>query len=398
MKSKQIPVEDVRIGMYVLELDRPWLGTPFRFQGFSVTSDEEIAQLRRYCRTVCVSGRDEAPRAAPKRFVATPLVRGSAVYPMTTSLKREVPVAREIYSTFEESVHQTMELVRLTGDLDTRVLKGAVAKMTRSIERNPDAMMLLHHMKQKSGDDFYRAVDNSIHMITFGRFLQFPGERLELLGLAGLLLDIGKVKLPEAILRKKDKLTPQEYELSKRHVGYSVTLIRDVAKLPGVVADIVSQHHERLDGSGYPRRLSGQQITIDGAIAGLVDSYCALIAKRDYAKQSSPSDALGMLFKQRGVLFHDALVEQLIQCIGIYPVGSAVELSTGDIGVVIAQNLIRRLQPTVMLLIDKFGKPIRPQVVVDLIQVPKSAAGEHYRIARTIPGDQLPIDLHEFFL
>jgi HD-GYP domain-containing protein (c-di-GMP phosphodiesterase class II) len=402
MEKKQIPVEDLRFGMYVLELDRPWLGTPFLFQGFPIVSEDQIAELKKYCRTVFVDPErkvgDIAFHGTPMEFHGQPLVRGNAVYADTSALEKELPVARQIYVTFEESVQHTLESVRLTGDLDAKQVTGVVGKMTRSIERNPDAMILLHRMQEKSNDEFNRAVDNSIHMITFGRFLQFPSDRLELLGMAGLLLDIGKINLPESIVRKKDKLTAEEFEISKQHVMHSVNLIKAVPNLPRGLAEIVLQHHERLDGSGYPNGLTGNQISIDGAIAGLVNTYCALISKRSYAEQTSASNALNMLFKLRGTLFHDALVEQLIQCIGIYPVGSAIELNTGEIGVVIAQNLIRRLQPKVMLVLDKLWNPIRPQLMLDLVKEPKSSSGEPYRIKRTIPNDQLPIDPHEFFL
>lgn len=399
MEKKWIPVEDLRFGMYVLELDRPWLGTPFLFQGFPIVSDDQIRELKKYCRTVYIDPERHAGTDGDMRkFNEQPLVRGNAVYKNQTSFESELPIAREIYSSFEESVKQTLELVRKTGDLDARQLTAVVGKLTRSVERNPDAMMLLHRMQQKSSDEFNRAVDNSIHMITFGRFLQFASERLELLGLAGLLLDIGKVNLPEPILQKKDKLTADEYEASKQHVMHSIKIIGEAHGLPKGIAEIVVQHHERLDGSGYPNGLSGSQISIDGAIAGLVNTYCALISKRSYAEQVAPSNALSMIYKLRGTLFHDALAEQFIQCIGIYPVGSTIELNTGDIGIVIAQNLVRRLQPRVMLILDKALKPIRPQLMLDLVKEPKSSAGLLYQIKRTIPSDQLPIDMHEFFL
>ncbi len=399
MEKKRIPVEDLRFGMYVLELDRPWLGTPFLFQGFPIVSDDQITELKKYCRSVYIDAeRQAATDTAIQKYGEQPLVRGSAVYRDVASFETELPVAREIYSSFELSVQQTLELVRKTGDLDARQLTGVVSKLTRSVERNPDAMMLLHRMQQKSSDEFNRAIDNSIHMITFGRFLQFPGDRLELLGLAGLLLDIGKVNLPETILQKKDKLTAEEYEISKQHVGYSIKLIGEAHGLPKGLAEIVVQHHERLDGSGYPHGLSGGQISIDGAIAGLINTYCALTSKRSYAEQIAPSNALSMIYKLRGTLFHEALAEQLIQCIGIYPVGSTIELNTGEIGVVIAQNLVRRLQPRIMLILDRALKPIRPQLMLDLVKDPKSSAGQPYHIKRTIPNDQLPIDLHEFFL
>ena len=214
-----------------------------------------------------------------------------------------------------------------------------------------------------------------------------------------MLLDVGKTKLPDAILRKNDMLSPDEYEQVKAHVMHSVELVRERerAALPASRRSCMT-HHERQDGSGYPNGLKGDEIPIDGAIAALVDSFSALTSSRPYAEQASPSNALSLMHKLRGKLFHEALVEQFIQCIGIYPVGGAVELNTGEVAIVIAQNLVRRLQPRVMVILDANWAPIHPQKILDLVKEPKANEDEPYRIRRTLPKDKLPIDPSEFFL
>ena len=399
MDKKQIAVQELKLGMYVAELDRPWLGTPFLFQGFPITSADQIDEVKKHCQSVFIDLERDASGDDPRGAGAGKhAIRGTVVYQEITPVEQELVVAKEVYSAVQASVEASLDSIRITGELDPKPLTSAVGNMTRSIERNPDAMMLLFQIKQKGGEEFNRAVNTSIHMTTFGRFLQFPGERLELLGLAGLLLDIGKTKLPDTITQKQGTLTAEEYELSKSHVMHSVDLICAAPGLPNSVEEIVLQHHERQDGSGYPRALRGRQITIDGAIAGLVNSYSALTSKRSYTEQDSPSNALSKLYKLRGKLFHDALVEQFIQCIGIYPVGSTVELNTGEVGIVIAQNLVRRLQPRVMVVLDASWKPIHPQVILDLIREPKATKDEPYRIKRTLPRDKLPINPEEYFI
>jgi HD-GYP domain-containing protein (c-di-GMP phosphodiesterase class II) len=400
MDKKEIPVEELEIGMYVVELDRPWLGTPFVFQGFPITSERLIDEVKKRCRTVFIDVERqwteddaECDPGAPQKSV-----RGPVIYKDATPVETEIFVAKEVYSACEKAVKTSFDTMRATGDLDPEPLTVAVGKMTRSIERNPHAMMLLFRIKKKSSEAFSRAVETSIHMITFGRFLGYPSDRLELLGLAGLLLDIGMLKLPDTILQNKDSLTPEQYELTKTHVLNSVEIIRASEGMPAGIDDIVLQHHERKDGSGYPQGLRNWQITIDGAIAGLVDSYSALISKRVYAGQESPSNALSKIYKIRGKLFNEGLVEQFIQCLGIYPIGSVVQLNTGEVGIVIAQNLVRRLQPRVLMVADERGEPIRPQVIVDLTREPKSDDAEPLHIRRTLPRDQLPIDPEEFFL
>lgn len=395
MNKKLISVEHLRVGMYVVELDRPWLGTPFDFQGFALTSEGQIESLRQYSKSVFIDIEREWQDKRPAHGGQSGDLRGSATYPEVTSVEQELTVAKELYSACEETVRKCIELLRLEGKLDAKPLESAVRRMTRSIERNPDTMMLVKSIKDKGSYELGRAVDSSVLMITFGRFLQLPSERLELLGLAGLLMDIGKVKLPDPLLKKRDLLTAEEYELAKTHVTHSVELIRNASGLPQGLEEIVLMHHERQDGSGYPRALRGSQISIDGAIAGLVDSFSAVTSVRWHAEQMSPSNALSLLFQQKGKLFHEALVEQFIQCIGIYPVGSAVELNTGEIGIVIAQNLVRRLQPRVMVVLDRDWKPMRVQQILDLVKEPRGTPDEPYRIRRTIPKGKLPMDFEE---
>jgi HD-GYP domain-containing protein (c-di-GMP phosphodiesterase class II) len=396
--------------MYVVELDRPWLGMPFASQGFHLISANQIDDLKKHCQSVFIDLDNELPndphlgndvakvslRVSADASIEPGLPTGNRPrYLEMTPVEKELSVAKEVYSACEEGVQASLETMRLEGDWDPIPVKNAVDSMTKSIERNPDAMMLLFKIKQKIGQEFNRAVDTSIHMITFGRFLQLPDEQLQLLGLAGLFLDIGKVKLPDTILQKKSGLSAEEYEFVKTHVMHSVELVRAAPGLPKGLEDIVVQHHERIDGSGYPRGLRGGQITLNGAIAGLVDSYSAITSTRPYAEQSSPSAALNQLYKLRGKLFDATLVEQFIQCIGIYPVGSAVELNTGEVGIVIAQNLARRLQPRVILILDQHLKPT-PQVILDLAKEPKATPDEPYRIRRTFPRDKLPIDFEKF--
>jgi HD-GYP domain-containing protein (c-di-GMP phosphodiesterase class II) len=396
MLKKAVRASDLKLGMYVIELDRPWLGTPFDFQGFPLTSEEQIEQLRRYCTIVYIDPERE-PWTPERRKVALGF-RGTEVYTDVTPVESEVVAARDIYRSCEVAIQHSLEGLRSHGEIDSQKLTAAVSSMTESILRNPDAMMLLNTLRQKGSYELGRAMDTSILMVTFGRFLQFPKERLEVLGLAGMLLDVGKTKLPDTVLQKKDMLSPDEYELVKAHVQHSVDLIATSHALPAGVAEIIALHHERQDGSGYPKGLKGAEITIDGAIAGLVDSFSALTSARAYAEQASPSNALSLMHKLRGKLFHEALVEQFIQCIGIYPVGAAVELNTGEVAIVIAQNLVRRLQPRVMVILDRDWKEIHPQLILDLVKEPKASADEPYRIRRTLPKDKLPIDPSEFFL
>lgn len=392
----QVSIEELRLGMYVVELDRPWIGTNFAFQGFPLESDDQIEQLRFYCKSVYVDP-ERGAWTPSKRDPLGPL-QGSANAGDKVPVEKELPVAQAIYQSCEGALKDLLTSIRVEGEIDSAALTGAMASTVRSIQRSPDAMLLLNAVRRKDSYELTRAMDTSILMVTFGRFLQFPEERLEVLGLAGMLLDVGMTELPDETVAAFYSEHAVDSGLIETHVMHSVELIRSARGLPPRVDEVVALHHERHDGEGYPYGLSADQISTDGAIAALVDSYSRLTSTRPHAGQLSPSAALNLLHKQRGQAFDEKLVEQFIQCIGVYPVGGAVELNTGELAIVIAHNPTRRLQPRVSVVLDTNGNPLRPQRMLDLMKDPKTPDGEPYRIRRALPKDGLNIDPADFLV
>jgi HD-GYP domain-containing protein (c-di-GMP phosphodiesterase class II) len=266
------------------------------------------------------------------------------------------------------------------------------------VVRNPDAMMLLVTMREKAQETLNRSTQVSVYMTVFGRFLQLERERLELLGLIGLLQDVGMLKLPPGMPARRSDLTAAEEEIFKTHVTHSVEILSSTTGLPAELPGLASLHHERYDGSGYARGLKGGAISQTGAIAGIVDTFDMLTAPAPYGLQMPPSNALNVLFQNRGTQFHAALVEQFIQCVGAFPVGSVVELNSGEVGVVITQNLVKRLQPRVMVVQDASGNPIHPHKILDLVKEPMATPDEPYRIRRTLDQTTVKVDSRELFL
>ncbi|MBI4123865.1 MAG: HD domain-containing protein, partial [Betaproteobacteria bacterium] len=238
----------------------------------------------------------------------------------------------------------------------------------------------------------------SIYMLVFARYLELAREELELLGLLGLLQDVGKTRLPAAIMEKQGPLTEEETAIARQHVEYSVEILKATPGLPERLPALAMLHHERQDGSGYPRGLKGDQIGLFGSIAAIADSFDALTAARPYAEALSPSSALSYLYKERGLGYHSDLVEQFIQCVGVFPVGAVVELNSGEVGIVITQNLVRRLKPRVMVVLDAQGHPMRPHKILDLDKDPKASPEEPYRIRRSLEQSRLQVDPRELFL
>jgi HD-GYP domain-containing protein (c-di-GMP phosphodiesterase class II) len=401
---KTIPVSELQFGMYVAELDRPWTDTPFRFQGFVLENAQQLETLKKFCKHVQVDpdkaevvGRLPEQTLGPAR-AAVDLSRTRKVkYVELAPVEQEFRRAVSTHVTGEKAVQESVLALRAGKTLDAQRVSEAVSGVTESVLRNPDAMLLYTQLQQKGDYTQSHALDVSVYMTAFGRFLEMSREDIALLGHLGLLQDVGKMRLPNALIEKRDRLSAEEFELAKKHVEYSAAILRETPGLPAGLADLALLHHERHDGSGYPKKLRGKEIGLVGSIAAIVDTFDALTARRPYAEPVAPSTALSMLYKWRGTFFDPFLVEQFIRCIGIFPIGSTVELNSGESGIVIAQNLEKRLQPRVMVIRDAAGNPIKPQKLVDLSRGPKIASGEPYRIKRTLEYGRIPVTAENLF-
>ncbi|MDH4191422.1 MAG: DUF3391 domain-containing protein [Betaproteobacteria bacterium] len=396
--KKKVLVDELALGMYVSDLDRPWTDTPFLFQGFLIEEKDQIDALRKYCSFVMVDAErsqlqdnrltapPSQPPAAAKAEPMPPVLHGirKVEYVTSVSVEAELPQAKEVYQNAEKVVEDVTKAIINRGTVDVGALKGAVNKMTESVIRNPDAAVLFSALKERGGYLLTRSMNASIYMIMFARFLGMEQADIELAGTVGLLQDIAMVQVPRSAVEKKGPLSPEEITLVRNHVLQGVEILTTTHGLSPEVARLAALHHERYDGSGYPKGLRGDDIGTIGGCAGIVDTYGAMTTERSYASPMSPSNALGMLHKWRAKTFHPDLVEEFIRCIGAFPVGSVVELNSGEVGIVISQNQTKRLQPRVMVVRDAAGQPLRPQIMLDLSRGPKMSETEVYRIRRTL--------------
>ena len=400
MEKRQVSVEQLQWGMYVSELDRPWTETPFMFQGFHLRTDQQLETLKKHCKHVFVDPEKTEPpeKARAPAPAATFKIRGNTRYPEAKPVEVEYQAAQTVYAQTVTQVGELLKPVAKAGGvLDGKEIKESVTRLTDSVVRNPDALLLVTRLREKSAQAHARALQVSIYMIVFARFLELEREELELLGLLGLLQDVGKTRLPPGLLEKNGPLTPEENELAKQHVQFSSQILAETPGIHPRLPELVLLHHERQDGSGYPRGLKGEQIGLYGSMAAISDTFDALTAVRPYAEPLSPSSALSYLYKERGTGFHPDLVEQFIQCVGVFPVGSVVELNSGEVGIVITQNLVRRLKPRVMVVLDAKGQPMRPHKILDLDKEPKVRPDEPYKIKRTMEQTKLQVDPRELF-
>jgi HD-GYP domain-containing protein (c-di-GMP phosphodiesterase class II) len=389
--KKNVPVGELRFGMYVSELDRPWTDTPFAFQGFVLQTEAELEILKGFCEWVLV---DEARSAPAGQHALKPF---TPRYAVQVPVEREVERATLVQGETLGALRDALTAVRANQTLDAGSIAQAIDAMTQSVLRNPDALMLLSRLREKGDYAHSHSLDTAVYMACFGRFLELSVEYISLLGCLGLMQDIGKLRVADEILRKYERLTQAELEQARRHVEHSADILNATPGLPPQLAELALLHHERHDGSGYPKGLKGAQIGMIGSIAAIVDTFDALTSARPYAQAVSPSAALNMLYKWRGTFFDAALVEQFIRCIGIFPLGCVVELNSGELGIVIGQHSERRLQPRVMIVRDAAGNPLRPQKLLDLSRGHKIATGEAYRIKRTLEYGEAGIGADTLF-
>jgi HD-GYP domain-containing protein (c-di-GMP phosphodiesterase class II) len=295
------------------------------------------------------------------------------VYENTTSVEAELPRARQAFTHGENVARDIARQIEAGEIPDIPAVKACVDNIVDSMIANPDAMMFIARLRDEAIDIYQHGVKVSLYLIALGRHLGIPMAQLAELGLIGMLADIGKIKLPRALLAKPGALTPVEFDIVRGHVNLSLASLDGLAGLTPAVLQGIAQHHERLDGSGYPNGLTSDQIGVYGRMTAIADSFSAMTSPRPYADAFLAQEALLNLYDWGGTSFSTTLVEQFVQAIGVFPVGSLVELSNGEIAVIVAHNRVRRLEPRVLVLTWPDKTPLGIPLERDLFEMGKSS-------------------------
>ncbi|MGB5332360.1 MAG: HD domain-containing phosphohydrolase [Woeseiaceae bacterium] len=433
IQLRQIDVDGLRIGMFVSKLDRPWVETPFLFQGFCIRSKSEIDELRQYCdfveidfeqsevslndtQMIKLRGTSKSNRSGSKRkrnfwrrFLQLLFGRQRSeqayspdagnYYKDSVSIADELVVARTLHTGVLETLISVLDDVRRGGALRVPDLETVVNGMVESVLRNSTAMALLVRMQKADDYTHAHSLATAMWALVFGRHLGLDRDSLTALGLGGLLLDVGKTKLPKQLLKKRGPLTDVERMHVRNHVGLGLEIIRQAKSVDSRVLEMVATHHERFDGSGYPKGLTGSQIPVFGRIGGIVDSYAAMSSDRSYAKAVSSYDAMREFKGLSDKSFQAELVEQFIQAIGIFPAGTLVELNTGEIAVVLKEHRASRLRPEVAIILDADKRPLDDFRIVDLDDEPDDVSETlNLWILRGVKPGEYDIKIDEYFL
>ncbi len=433
--KRKIDVAGLRVGMYVSELDRPWLETPFLFQGFFIRSKNEIEELHDYCdfvyidleQSLIAANDPHAPAPSQKARVTasnseTDQKRGfwrrllglfrrkqrpaddtpprpGEFYEDTVSVADELVVAKTIHTGSLQRLIGVLDGVRAGATLRVPDLEVVVDGMVDSVLRNSTAMSLLVRMQQVDDYTHAHSLATSMWALIFGRHLGLDKESLKLLGLGGLLLDVGKTKLPLELLRTTGELTDVAKMHLRSHVELGVGILREAGSIDRRVIEMVATHHERFDGSGYPKGLKGSKIPVFGRIGGIVDAYSAMSSNRPYASAMSSYDALREFKSLADKSFQAELVEQFIQAIGIFPAGTLVELSTDEIAVVLKEHRTSRLRPEVAIILDARKRKLDDFRIVDLDEQPREElTSSGIWIKRGLNPAEFDLNLEDYFV
>lgn len=403
----QVDVDNLQPGMYVSRLDRDWLGTGFPLQGFLVRDAADIARLRAVSRQVYVdmvqSGREvratlqtlQARQRPPSAFgVGDAAPRGAA------AMKSELPQARAAVRGLSALAASMMERLRRDEVIAREEIAQAVEPIVRSVVRQPEAAFWLLTLQRHESRMYRHAVNCAALAALLGRQLQMPEQVLVSLATGGLLFDLGLTRMPEHLRDQAELSVAQRAASDPGHVVRGLEMYRNVSGgSDEIVDEMLRYHHERIDGSGYPLAMSGNAIPLPARIAAIIDVYDDLVTVAPQRDALSQHDALQTLYRGRDRLFQAELVEQFMQAMSIYPVGSLVELSSGEVAIVMSQNPARRLRPTLMLLTDATKGLLGHFRELDLMVADRAGLPESgLSIVRGLPVGAYGLDPTELYL
>ncbi|HTZ00460.1 MAG TPA: HD-GYP domain-containing protein [Rhodocyclaceae bacterium] len=391
--TKRIDVGQLRPGMYIADLGSDWMAHPFLRSSFAVKDQATIRKIVEAGIHEVYIDPDkglDVPEAPTRQEVVRQLdeqmrrVAQAPARPPRVSTVEELGRAQKVHSEANNIIRNMMHDVRLGKQVSVEAVEPVVERVTESILRNGGALLSLCQVKNKDDYTFQHSVSVCTLLVAFCHAVGLDDATVRLAGIGGMLHDIGKVRMPDAVLNKPGRLTEDEFDTMKRHVVESKNILEQTAGIAEVSMQIAYEHHERYDGSGYAQGLKGDQISRMGQMAAICDVYDAITSNRVYHQGMAPHEALRKIFEWSKFHFNPALVQQFLRTIGIYPVGTLVMLESGRVGVVLDQYHENLLQPLVRVFYDSKSRQYIPPQELDLAK-PVGAGGADRIVSHETP-------------
>ncbi len=376
MSLKRISVKHLRVGMFLQEPCGSWMDHPFWRTKFRIDDPQDIATLRSSSITeiwidtskgLDVDDSAQATEQAEAEVQAEQVLL-SAVAPPSEGIDitREMERAASICSEARQAVSSMFHEARMGKALDTADAMPLVEEISNSVLRNPGALISLARLKTKDNYTYMHSVAVCALMVALARQLGLDEQQTRKAGMAGLLHDIGKMMIPQEILNKPGRLTDAEFDTVKNHPVEGHKLLLEGHGVDEVTLDVCLHHHEKVDGTGYPDRLTDQQISIFAKMGAVCDVYDAITSNRPYKNGWDPAESLRKMAEWSKGHFDPVIFQAFVKSVGIYPIGSLVRLESGRIGVVIDQTEKSLLTPKVKVFYSTKSNLRIPPEILDL--------------------------------
>lgn len=334
----------VRLGMFLHSFEGSFADRPFWQSRFVLTDPADLERLRQSAIEAVVvdtSRSTPAPARASRPTVPKPR-RAAPVAPRDPDSRRVAAVVGRA----KRAIVRLVEDVRLGRPIAVAGLAPIVADLFAEVERNANMLLSVLRMRSRADYTYVHSVAVSALMMNVARTLRIDEALLSDFGMAGLLHDVGKIAMPDTILNKPGPLTAEEFAVMKRHPRMGRRILRAEALVPAVAIDVCLNHHERIDGTGYPFGQTGDMLSLAARVGAICDVYDALTADRAYKDAWTPQQALTEMQSWEGH-FDPELLSHFIRSLGIYPVGTLVRVGDSALAIVIGDNLDDPTRPTI---------------------------------------------------